>query len=61
MSGEPAVLQPTGKADEFSVIDPAGPEGLLLRFHRSGDRIAGVSLGNNSASKPGPTFFFLRR
>jgi ketosteroid isomerase-like protein len=61
MSAEPAVLAPSAKADEFRVIDPSGPEGLVMRFHRSGGRVVSAALGNNSASAPGPTFFFLRQ
>lgn len=59
MAGEPAVLQPSGP-DEFRVIDPAGPQGLVMRFHRSAGRVVSASLGSNDMAKPGPTFFFLR-
>jgi ketosteroid isomerase-like protein len=59
MGGEPAVLQPSG-TDEFRVVDPGGPQGLIMRFHRSAGRVVSASLGTNSASTPGPTFFFLR-
>ena len=44
--------------DQFRLVDPGGPQGLTIRFHRNGGRIVAAVISGESRSAP--MFFFIR-